>query len=156
MSAIQQVLAALGGAGGGGGGSHRYWRLRDFTGATGFFETSEIELLEGGVVRSGGVVPTASTAPSGNSIDKATDGNLVSNQMYWTAGVADTLTLEFDLGVERAIDAARISRYDTAGRLATACTLDHSDDGSSWTEVGVGAVSEPGTNYTLSSDITFA
>jgi F5/8 type C domain len=138
------------------GTAHRYWRLRDFTGVPGsFFETSEIELREGGVVRSGGIVPTASTAPTGNTIDKMTDGTLNANQMYWTNTVAATLSLTFDLGVARAIDSVRISYYDTGGRFPTACTLDYSDDGSTWVEVGTGAVVEPGTNYTFSPEIFF-
>lgn len=150
------ILPQRVGAGGGGAGSHRYWRLKNFTGSTSFFETSEIQLLAAGVVKTGGITPTASVAPGFGLLLRLTDGVLTGNQVYWTTTNANTLVLTWDLAAPAAIDAAKIARYDTAGRYPTSCALDYSDNGADWTGAGTGTPVEPGTNFTLSAEIAFA
>lgn len=155
---VAAIIAALagGGGGGGGGGAHRYWRVRDFTGTTAsFFETTEIQLLEGVTVRSGGITPSASAGTAFGSLANLTDGVLNNNQVGWTTTDANTLILTFDLGSAYPIDGFRVARWDTNGRLPTAVTLEHSDDNSSWTTVGTEAVVDPGTNYTLCALVSF-
>lgn len=168
---IQGILAsALAGAGGGGssgsseGGSappspdHRYWRTSNFTGTSAsYWETTEVQLLDGVSVLTGGMTPTASVAPdSGGGLDALTDSALGSPSRYWTTANANTLALTWDFGTPVFVDGIKISRHDTAGRFPTNVDLEWSDNGTDWTAAGSASPIEPGSNSTLSATATFA
>lgn len=137
--------------------SHRYWRVKNFTGTTTYWETSEVQLLDGVTVKTGGITPTASAAPTVGALSSLTDGTLNFGQVAFTTAVANTLALTWDFTSAVTITDIKISRFDTAGRFPTgAITLEWSDDNAAWTSAGTATLTQPGSNYTLSTAGTFA
>jgi len=140
--------------GGGGGGSHRYWR---FVGIAvpggGFLEVSELQLFEGATQATGATL-SSSSAPVFGAVADLADDNL-STRCYWTEAVAEdsAFWIQFDLGAgnDRPIDGFKQGGFDEANRCIEGCTLEFSDNASSWTALGsVSGLTYPG-NFTLSA-----
>ena len=155
-----------GGRGDGGGGEvdtnpHRYWRLIDIEcpdAPPGYFEISELQLLEASVNVTGDATKTASTNPDAfGALADIFDGNL-NTRAAWTLAVAEDAAfwIKFDFsGGDVVIDGVKQGWYDQAGRYMQEFTLQFSDNDSTWTTKGTKTgLTYPGNN-TLSSEYTF-
>lgn len=124
-------------AGGGGGGStHRYWRWINFQIPGGYFEISELRVVDGSGARYAATM-TASTAPDFGTLASLADSDTESRP-YWSAATAEDpgFWIQADLGSAQEVAGMQIASYDTSDRYPSELTLQWSDDGSSWTTFG--------------------
>lgn len=137
---------------------HRYWRVRGISVPGSFLEISELQLLQEGVDVTAEASKSSSDAPSFGSLSLLFDGNL-SSRCFWTNTIAEGagfwIAFDFGDGEVRNVTGVKQGGYDTSDRYMDTFTLEHSDDGVSWTALGTkSGLAYPG-NFTLSTEYTF-
>jgi hypothetical protein len=149
------------GVGSGGSSPHRYWRIIDIEcpdAPPGYFEISEIQVLELDVNVTGDATKTSSSAPDTiGTLADLFDGNL-SSRAAWTLVVAEDAAfwIKFDFaGGDVAVDGVKQGGYDNPGRYMQEFTLQWSNNDSDWTTLGTKTgLTYPGNN-TLSAEYSF-
>jgi len=139
-------------------GPHRYWRIVDLSiPGGGYLEISELHLYEG----ASKVTATLSNsvAPSFSVVSVLDDGSNFS-RAYWTEATAEnpSFWIQWDVGAGNDLEATglRQAGYDNSARHIEACTLEYSDDASTWGVAGyVTGIPYPG-DFALGSTYAFA
>ena len=136
--------------------AHRYWRIINVdNGGAAVLEISEFQMLAAGVDKTSLATKTA-TAVSFGALADLFDGNL-SNRVQWPNSGGSNFHdagwfLKFDFsGGDQAINGIKHGQFDTTSQNLKACTLQYSDNDSTWTTVtSVSGLADPG-NFTLSA-----
>jgi len=137
--------------------AHRYWRVKTLRlGGGSFLEISALELYHGASRVDASATISAQTAPSFGAVADLKDGSL-STRPQWAQSVAEDAAfwIRWDFGSATVVDGLKQGGFDTANRYIRDCTVEYSDDDSTWTPlVRLVYLPYPGNN-TLSSAYSF-
>ena len=135
--------------GGGGTGAHRYWQFVNLDIPSGYFEISELQLWVAGA-RAAGATISSSDVPGLGSVSDLNDDDVMT-RCFWTITVAEdpSFFVRFDLGSAQVVTGWRQASFDDSNRYIRGCTVQYSDDGSTWTDAGTfSGISWIGALYT--------
>jgi hypothetical protein len=137
---------------------HRYWRLTNWTGLSGFLEISEIQWVNSGLKHT--TVFTAQSVAGANSHGSdpsfLKDGSLTT-WLGWGDTTAEdpAFWIKVDLREAAAVDAIKLGASNVSANHPTQVTLQYSDNDTTWATAGSATgLTFPGNN-TLSGSITF-